>query len=83
MREPISMAITPPIARTPLTHHLDLGDEERHAEDEQQEAGPVHRQALEGVEGQDEADPPMTPGRIAPGLDSSKKMPSMPAIIRR
>ena len=26
--------------------------------------------------------PPITPGRIAPGLDSSKKMPSIPTIIR-
>ena len=26
--------------------------------------------------------PPSTPGRMAPGLDSSKKSPSMPTIIR-
>ena len=25
--------------------------------------------------------PPMTPGRITPGFDSSKKSPSMPSII--
>src|SRR6266849_6105956 len=40
----------------PVTRDLDLGDEQGHPEQDEQEPGPVDGQALEGKEGQDQGD---------------------------
>ena len=66
-----------------MADHFNLGNKKDDGQQDQQDTGIIYRQGLQGEEGQDQGDPPITPGKMFPGFINSKKIPMVPSIISR
>jgi len=82
MIDPSSMATTPPIVRIPWLTTLISTSSSPTPKMISSSPAQLMGRLWKAKNAKIRLMPPITPGRMEPGLDSSKKMPSMPTIIR-